>query len=241
MHAEDHSLFFVSDIRENTAVFSGDESHHMVSVLRAAPCAVIRATDGQGRLYRCSLEGFNAKAGEALVLETIVHEMPKPHVHAYVCMPERDPFEEVITNLTALGVMEITPVVSRFCQQKWWSNWDKYEERFHKKMVSALKQSMNVWMPRLTAPIPFVAAVEKTAGLVTIVADGSGKPCCDVLHSMTTDNQTGCFVGPPGGLAPDELETLVHGGAQCVSLGRTRLRTELAAVVLCSTVLQIHP
>ena len=238
MHAEEHSLFFSTDIVEDRVVFSEEECHHMVSVLRAEPGAIIRATDGLGHIYRCSLDSFDKKTREASIVEILQQPVPAPRIHAYIGMPEREPFEDALTNLTALGVSEITPVSCRFCQHKWWSAWNKYEERFTKKMTAAIKQSMNAWMPKLNAPKPFAAVATSAAASLFVVADGSGKPCSDVLATTSPVNEMSCMVGPPGGLAPEELELLVQSGAHCVSLGRTRLRTELAAVVLGSMVMQ---
>jgi 16S rRNA (uracil1498-N3)-methyltransferase len=239
MHAEDHSLYFISGIVEDRAAFSDEECHHIVSVLRAGPDAVIRATDGQGHVYRCSLDSFDLKTREAAIVEIIEQPFVKPRLHAYVCLPEREPFEEVLTHLTALGISEITPVVSRYCQQQWWSTWNKYEERFHRKMTASVKQSMNVWLPKLNIPVSFSAVVQRSGASLLLVADSSGKPCRDILEHVQAADELSCIVGPPGGLAPGELESLASAGAQFVVLGRTRLRTELAAVVLCTTIMQL--
>jgi 16S rRNA (uracil1498-N3)-methyltransferase len=239
MHAEEHSLFFISGKVEGRVVFSDEECHHMVSVLRAQPDAIIRATDGKGHIYRCSLSSFDKKNREAHIVEILEQPLAMPRIHAYIGMPEREHFEDALTNLTALGIAEITPVTCRFCQQKWWSAWNKYEERFNKKMAAAIKQSMNAWMPKLNAPLSFADVAASAAASSLIVADGSGKQCCDVPERFLSGNEIGCMVGPPGGLAPDELALLASLGAEFVTLGRTRLRTELAAVVLSSTLLQL--
>ena len=58
----EHSLFFVSHADEKTAVFSEEERHHALSVLRKDPSGFIHATDGKGTIYTCLLREGTAQA-----------------------------------------------------------------------------------------------------------------------------------------------------------------------------------
>ena len=234
----EHSLFFVSHADEKTAVFSEEERHHALSVLRKDPSGFIHATDGKGTIYTCLLrEG----AAQAEVAALRIQPAFLPRVHAYIGIPERDAFEEAVTNLAALGIATITPMICHCCQKKWWETWEKHKERRHKKMVSGIKQSLGAWLPELTAPTEFDEALDTVRSFSPkhcIVADADGMSPRSARDGLAAPMDTACFIGPPGGFSQNEKDGLKSSGFVFMKIAHTRLRTELAAVILCAQVLQ---
>jgi len=240
MRSETHNLFYSSGIVQDRAVFSAEECHHMLTVLRAGNSSdIIHATDGKGNIIKCSLATLDKKSNSACIIETVKQQPVMPKVHMYIGLPEREAFEEAIANLTAMGVNSIIPVVSRYCQQKWWNGWNNQLDRFSRKMVSALKQSMNVWLPVLEHPIPFSSVLANwsmSRRTFHIVADSSGNSCTVIMKNLHKIDEIHCMVGPPGGFSPDESKSLSLADSTFVSLGKTRLRQNLLPLfyaVLC--------
>jgi 16S rRNA (uracil1498-N3)-methyltransferase len=234
----EHSLFFVSHVDEKTAVFSEEERHHALSVLRKDPSGFIHATDGKGTIYTCLLrEG----AAQAEVAALRIQPAFLPRVHAYIGIPERDAFEEAVTDLAALGIATITPMVCHYCQKKWWETWEKHRARCHKKMVAGIKQSLSAWLPELKAPTEFDEVLETVRSFspqYCIVADADGMSLRSARDGLAAPTDTACFIGPPGGFSQYEKDDLKSSGFVFVKIANTRLRTELAAVILCAQVLQ---
>lgn len=235
---QEHSLFFVSSAEKKTAIFSEDERHHALSVLRKDPSCCIHATDGKGNLYTCLLQ---EGAAEAEVTEVRMQDAPTPRVHAFIGIPERDAFEETVTNLAALGIAKITPMICLHCQKKWWLTWENHRERCQKKMIAGIKQSLGAWLPELTGPMEFSESLEMARSCnpkQCFVADPDGTVLRLAVDDLADSTNMTCFIGPPGGFSENEKNQLKNLGFVFVKIANTRLRTELASVILCAQVLQ---
>jgi 16S rRNA (uracil1498-N3)-methyltransferase len=104
-------------------------------------------------------------------------------------------------------------------------------------MVAGIKQSLNAWLPELTAPMEFGEALEMVRGCDPrrcIVADADGAPFGSTVDIIMDSSNVACFVGPPGGFSPGEMDAFKSLGFVFVKIANTRLRTELAAIVLCA-------
>jgi RsmE family RNA methyltransferase len=104
-------------------------------------------------------------------------------------------------------------------------------------MIVSMKQCLYPYIPRLDAPTPFREAIDKCEGIL-IVADPNGKCLRDA--DILPHNKICCLVGPPGGLSDGELTFLKSYTAvplTTVKISSARLRSELAATVLCSRVI----
>jgi RNA methyltransferase, RsmE family len=234
MENQEHSLFFISHADKKTAVFSEEERHHALAVLRKDPSCFIHATDGKGNIYQCLLREGSAEAEVAAIR---MQPAPLPRIHVFIGIPERGAFEELITNLAALGIAKITPIVCQHCQKKWWYEWEKHHERCQKKMITGIKQSLGAWLPELTAPIEFGESLKMARSYIPghcFVADADGIPFRSALDILTDTTDTACFIGPPGGFSRYEKDGFKSSGFVFVKIANTRLRTELAAIVLCA-------
>ena len=241
MEKHEHSLFFVDSATEGKVLFSREELHQALGALRIEAQALLQCTDGLGGLYTCVQTSETAASGEALIVEAKQCPRVLPSCEVYIGLPQRDAFEEALTHVTALGVARVIPLHCRFSQNTWWNYWNKYAERFRRKMISGIKQSHNPWLPHLAAPQNFVAAVEALGDVLPhqcLIADAGGQPFGHILSTLAGVDRVACFVGPPGGFSPQELDDLQSRGCTAVNIGPYRLRTELAAVVLCAGVMQ---
>jgi 16S rRNA (uracil1498-N3)-methyltransferase len=234
-----HFLFYSEHIESDRLYFDAAETRHAIAVLRRGQGDPFMATDGQGTVFECRVESIVKKQITGLIMDR--REVPRHacRLHLFAGVPERVAFETLITGLTALGVERITPLVCRHCQDGWWerdAEGERLSERFRKKMIVAMKQSLYPYLPRLDPPLLFESAGPMIAG-AAMVADSEGVPVSEVLNARAQNGMVFCLVGPPGGFAPEELAALKSLGAAAVRLAPTRLTTELAAVVLCSQVI----
>lgn len=229
-----HFLFYSSKIFSDTVELDQDESRHAVKVLRLSQGDNFLVTNGNGISITCSLDNFNKGIVEGKIIEkTAINEI-RPGIHFYIGIPDRDPFETIVTDLTAMGVAEITPLITEQCQKNWWEQkWEKHLERLRNKMIAAMKQSLYPRLPVLNVPTDFnlVNNIKRR----TFVADIDGQP----MHTYKNvfEEEINCLVGPPGGFSLKEVQFFKDHNFDFVKIAPTRLRTELAATVLCAQII----
>ena len=232
----DHFLFFSSRIANGVAILDKEESRHVFSALRGSPGQTIRVTDGRGVVCECRISHGSATGAQAAVERIKVVPKATPEVRVCVGLPEKDEFEELAGNLASLGASMIVPMTCEYCQKPWWRVWEKQESRLRNKMVAGIKQARAAWLPLLHSPQSFTDAIAESVGCPVLAADENGASLDRGSHNLQQASLVSCFVGPPGGFSPKEIGALKSAGAVFVSLSGNRLRTQLAAVVLCGLV-----
>ena len=244
MHKENHSFFFISAVSPTAAILTKEEYRHASSTLRISSDAFVYGTDGNGIIYKCRFTEKTHQTGEVEIVETASQKPLSPAVHVYIGLPDREGFEEALVGLTALGAARIVPLTCRYCQERWWEPWENRLERLQRKMIAAVKQSRNPWLPVLFAPQPFIPAVQKActqAGdqvAIHIATDPSGSALETAFTGAKRIGRIDCFIGPPGGFSPDELEYFSLNNIPFVKIAHYRLRTELAAIVSCAEIVR---
>jgi len=231
---EDHFLFFVEELTLNTVYLSESETHHAASVLRANPGDLLSATDGKGMIFTCKIDTIDKDRIAATIIEKKQIVRTGYDITLFIGLPDRDIFEQMIIDLTALGVARISPVISQNCRKPWWEKWEKFEGRFKEKMISAIKQSLNGFLPVLDKPVRLKDIPENIES-PCFVADRNGIPLVKIMNH-NSKLKINCFVGPPGGFSENEMDRFEKPGYQFVKIASNRLRTELASVVLVSQI-----
>ncbi len=235
-----HFLFFTDHIEADRLFLDAGETRHAVAVLRRGKGDPFIATDGQGTMYKCTVESIVRQrlAGHIVSRTRVLRHSCS--IHMLTGLPDRAAFERLIGDLTALGVARITPLVCRYCQREWWersADSGRLSGRFRIKMIAALKQSLYPYLPRLDPPLPFGNIRSALSGSC-FVADREGVSFSGALDAVRNQSPPfTCLVGPPGGFAPEEFIALKTLGATGVNLAPTRLTTELAAVALASGII----
>jgi 16S rRNA (uracil1498-N3)-methyltransferase len=134
--------------------------------------------------------------------------------------------DEMLNMVTQMGVAVFQPVITERTVAHH-VNW----ERMKKIMVEASEQSGRNSVPKLLKPIKF----DELDLHDLIVADerfAHGKN-----ESGNVINGTRVFVGPEGGFSDSEFQKMDKLGVCGLSLGKTILRAEVAAVVSVAKVL----
>jgi 16S rRNA (uracil1498-N3)-methyltransferase len=240
MRNQDHFLFYSAHVSATAVVLDREESRHAVSVLRATEGDMLSVSDGKGSLYRCRIQTISSEGCITEVVEKTAVPAPRPQLQLFIGLPERDAFEWALEGLVPLGVGRISPLVCRYCQKPWWTGkWEKFAERFEKKAIAAMKQSLSAWLPTIDEPVPFAAALD-TMQSPLLLADAEGGPLRSLPPQLTAHERLSGLIGPPGGFSPDEVEALRTKESTPVQLASNRLTTELAAVVMAAGIAQLQ-
>ena len=134
--------------------------------------------------------------------------------------------DDLINMATQMGIARFMPVITARTVAHH-INWD----RMQKIATEAAEQSNRNSVPEILAPVKF-----DDLDLSDIVfADERAAYGADV---STDFNTTKILVGPEGGFSDDEFNALDAAGARGVSLGKTILRAETAAIVALAKIIK---
>lgn len=228
-------LFYNSKIKSNEKKFSFDknESRHIIRVLRKKIHDKIFISNGLGSIFEAEISSENQNKCEVSILN-VSFEKPKDYkIHLAVAPTKlNDRFEWFIEKATEIGVDIITPIFCRNSERK-----TIKEERFQKILESAAKQSLRAHFPVLKKAISFkefVAHIPKENCFIAHCYQQTKKPLKEIAPHK---KNTLVMIGPEGDFSLEEIQIAQDAGFHSVSLGKTRLRTETAAIVACNTLL----
>ena len=109
-------------------------------------------------------------------------------------------------------------------------------ERLEKILVSAMKQSLKAYLPKLNEMTTFKELVvsNKTKNKYIAYCDDIRKT--HLKDIVVSGQDTLILIGPEGDFSPEEVQLAIENGFSVVSLGSSRLRTETAGIVACNIV-----
>ena len=230
------NLFYAPDILQTLAL-PEEESQHCVKVLRMKAGEHIHIIDGVGGLYEAEIIEAHPKRTQI----SIISEQ-----HEYGCRPFRlhlavaptkniDRFEWFVEKATEIGFDELTPLCCRYSERKVIK-----PERIEKILVSAAKQSLKAYVPRLNPMTTFKDFINSSSLLTPhsslFIAHCYDQPKQHLFNACQSGGDVIVMVGPEGDFSEEEVELALRNSFQAITLGESRLRTETAGVVACHLV-----
>lgn len=233
--------FFLETITGPAAVLGSADGRHIRRSLRMRAGDTLTVTDGIAD-HLCRIERFGEDDTVYLTVESsspIVSE-PALRVTLYQGLPKGDKMEWIIQKAVELGVAAIVPVAtSRSVVRLDAAGGAKKQERWQKIAAEAAGQSGRGCIPAVEAPVSFAEAANRMARERTLVFfEGGGAPLRELIAEKDTAPLS-IFVGPEGGIAPEELDTLLTGGATAATLGKRILRCETAPLMALSVIMAL--
>lgn len=230
---------FYNPLLDNSAAqftFSEEESKHIVKVLRKKEGDILHITNGKGYLFEAKIiDAVNKKCKAEIVHADKKHQ--KMFWFHMVVAPTKmnDRFEWFLEKATEIGVNEITPIICENSERKVIKI-----ERMEKLIQSAMKQSLQAFLPKLNAPISYKEYISKTHKGLLFIAHCEDEEKSDLKRRVAADKDVTVLIGPEGDFSKTEIKQAYEKGFLPVSLGENRLRTETAAIVACATVNMIN-
>lgn len=207
-----------------------EEAAHAVRVLRLQPGDEVTLTDGLGNFYRAEISTATNKRCLVNILETIPQE-PLWSGQLHIAMAptkNMDRTEWFAEKATEIGFDELTFLNCRFSERKVIKT-----ERISKILISAIKQSLKARLPRLNEMTDFnkfVAQPFEGQKFIAHCYEGEKPLLKDIIHK---GEDALVLIGPEGDFSEEEVKKAIDNGFVPISLGRSRLRTETAALVAC--------
>ncbi len=222
-------VFYTPDIL-NRAELPEDEATHALRVLRLQTGDEVTLTDGKGSFYRAEISAASGKRCLVNILES-QQQPPLWQGHLHIAMAptkNMDRTEWFAEKATEIGFDELTFLNCRFSERRVIKT-----ERIRKILISAIKQSLKARLPLLNEMTDFHTFIRQPFNEQKFIAhcyEGEKPLLKDVLKR---GQDALVLIGPEGDFSEEEVKAAVEQGFQPISLGRSRLRTETAALVAC--------
>ncbi|WKV11612.1 16S rRNA (uracil(1498)-N(3))-methyltransferase [Marivirga harenae] len=219
-------LFYQSQLPE-IKTLDHEESKHCIKVLRMQNGDEINLIDGKGVFYKAKITNANHKQCEFEVLETTQEEPNSFHRHLAIAPTKNiDRMEWLVEKATELGIDEISFFQSFHSERKIIKI-----DRLEKKVISAMKQSLKAKKPILNELKSYNFILENTRAVKKFIAYVDFENEAHLKNELDTFQDTLVLIGPEGDFTPEEVKMAIDKGFKKVSLGKSRLRTETAALV----------
>lgn len=229
-------LFYDPRIQGDTLELEEQESKHAIRVLRLGKGDPLILVDGRGGWYEAVIEDDHAKHCRIRILSrTEGYQAPGYELHMAVAPTKNtDRFEWFLEKATEIGISEITPIICKHSERK-----QVKMERLDRILVSAMKQSLKAYKPRLNPPMDFREFIEQKGEGTLAMAhcyplDRKG------INELALEGNYTFLVGPEGDFSEEEIAEALRAGYTPVTLGGSRLRTETAALYITAAISLLH-
>ncbi len=230
-------LFYTPDIKGETYQLSEEESKHASRVLRLGIGDEVYLTDGRGNWMSSEIIDAHPKRCLVQVKEMSKNYNPRPYQLYMAVAPTKNinRFEWFIEKATEIGIDKIIPLFSEHSERK-----EIKHNRLKKVITSAMKQSLKAWHPILDEMTSFSQLVGTEFEGKKLIAWCEASTDERIEQMVIPEEKVLILIGPEGGFSPAEIQEAKENGFIPVSISRSRLRTETAAIVACHSVAIIN-
>lgn len=225
------NLFYQPNFSELSAL-TDDEAFHAAKVLRLREGEAVQVTDGKGNWFDAIVKQSTPKRCEmSVVRET--KQSPRPYHIEIALAPTKnlDRIEWFVEKATEMGIDRISFFYTKHSERR-----NMKLERLQKIAVSAMKQSLQAFLPEIVEVGDFEKYLPQIPHSQRFIAHLPEKQTpSHLLRAAKPQGNYIVLIGPEGDFTPNELIMAQELKFENVILGTTRLRTETAALVACHT------
>lgn len=213
---------------------SGQDARHIALVLRMKPGQAVEFFDGSGAVFSAVLQGMDANVVTAAVTGMRRGTTdPYPPVYLAQALLKGKKMDFLVQKATELGVHTFLPLLTRHCENH--GNRAHQTERWQRIMIEACKQCRRL-TPMQIAPITPLDQANFTAGIRLAAWEGEQATALAPALITGTKEPICLFLGPEGGLHPEDLTALYRASFTTFSLGSRILRGETATLAALAIV-----
>lgn len=213
-----------------------EEAKHVVRVLRMKEGDKINLMDGCGTFYLAEITTASNHHCLYKIIEQEKQERAwEGNIHLAVAPTKlNDRMEWLAEKATEIGLDRVTFLDCRFSERR-----NIKTERVEKIVQSAVKQSHKAWIPVIDEMVAFNAFIKQWGLRPGMEDDGIQRFICHCYEGDKTHlkdvlikgKDAIVMIGPEGDFSLEEVAIALEHGFCPVTLGKSRLRTETAALV----------
>ena len=225
-------LFYTPDIA-TTSVLPEDESQHCVRVLRLKEGDRITITDGKGFFYNAVLENTHPKHCQVIITEQLPQKpLWDNFIHIAVAPTKNmDRMEWFVEKATEIGINTISCLRCNHSERR-----EINLQRLNKIAISAMKQSQKATLPQIDGMTDFIKFISREFTGQKMIAHCAESEKQHIKEIYKPGNDALILIGPEGDFSDEEIASAIANGFIPISLGKSRLRTETAAITACHTI-----
>ncbi|GAB3949164.1 16S rRNA (uracil(1498)-N(3))-methyltransferase [Spirosoma harenae] len=218
------------DSLQSVNVLSDDDSRHAIKTLRLGIGDAIAVTDGHGNCHSAVISQADARRCGFRITDTQT-TAPRPFSIRICVAPTKnlDRIEWFVEKAVEIGIERISFFFGQHSERRILKL-----ERLEKIAISAMKQSLQSFLPQLDEAVPFTELVKTIQEEGRFIAHlPTNKPPVNLAKVAMPESQYVVLIGPEGDFSEREIQQVVDAGFRMVTLGSNRLRTETAALTAC--------
>ena len=213
------------DLKSGLMTIKGEESNHILNVMRHGTNDEIYITNGEGKIFKSQIVATSKKNVISKIQKEYAYEEKFPNI--IFCIPRlrsAERFEFAFEKCTELGVTNFIIYQAKRSVPK-----KVNQLRVEKILVAAMKQSLLSWLPKVKY-INSLKELDLMKGEKIIFEQNSE----DYFTRDKIKKEMDYFFifGPEGDFTPDELNSLTS--SVKYKLADNRLRTETAIIKAAS-------
>lgn len=197
---------------------STTQSHYLTKVMRSDKCLIFN----DGIEFEASVIN-----GALDITRKTEHTDPSNKLVFYFSPIKQSKMEEMLNAATQMGVAVLQPVITDRTTERF-PKWGRIE----KIIIEASEQSGRNSIPKLLPPIKFSQLNKKDLVFADERFAHENKADTDKFKNCNS-----VLLGPEGGFSSSEFAALDTAGAAKISLGKTILRAETAAVAALAKII----
>ncbi len=224
-------LFYSNQILGSSITLSDDEHQHCHKVLRKSIGDEIFITDGKGHIHTAIISAFKKSTTICKIKETTTK--PKPTSQLCIAIaPTKNAsrIEWFVEKSIEIGISTIYLFQSQRTLKK-----SNNLNRIDKIAISAMKQSMNIYLPEIKYCNSINELFKETENISQKYIATCEGPREMLRHLHLSETDAIVLIGPEGDFTNEEVENAEAHHFKPVSLGESRLRTETAGLVALMT------
>ena len=231
-------LFYNQEITitNKTFFFNKEESKHIIKVLRKKDTDILHVTNGLGALFVTEITLASDTKCTVKIVSVEIQEKSKFEIHLAVAPTKlNDRYEWFLEKATEIGVTTITPIICEHSERKFIKT-----DRFEKIIQTAMKQSNQYFLPILNEPMTFGTFVGQNFLGQKLIAHCELTNKKSIKEVLELNKSIIILIGPEGDFSNKEIQQAFENNFVPITLGKTRLRTETAAILACHSVVYMN-
>ena len=200
-------LFHYPNISNKTKLFSfsKEESRHIVKVLRKKIGDKLDITNGMGWLFTSKIISADIKKC-VVSIETKTLQPKKNYILHLAVAPTKmnDRYEWFLEKATEIGIDSITPIICDHSERKIIKH-----QRFEKILQSAMKQSLQCYLPQLNQEISFKKFINQDLKGQLFIAHCNKRDRKSLKSELLSKQDITILIGPEGDFSVKEIEMAI--------------------------------
>ena len=218
------------DSSDSVNLLTEEDSRHAIKTLRLGVGEIIAVTDGNGNRHTAVISQADSRRCQFRITDTQTTLLRSFSIRICVAPTKNmDRIEWFVEKAVEIGIERISFFIGQHSERRVLKL-----ERLEKIAISAMKQSLQSFLPRLDEAVPFSDLLKTVDEPQRFLAHlpASERPSPLAIRAAP-NGQYAVLIGPEGDFSNTELQQAVDAGFGMVTLGTNRLRTETAALTAC--------